>query len=204
MRLVVASLCLFLAVIGSTAIVGRAEIPKPNLYPKSWALKFEYATPKRIVVNVPGKDIPQAYWYLTYTVTNASDQEQQFLPVFEMLINDGNIVRSDLNIPQQAFDAIKAREKKQFLEPAAVIAGTIRLGEDQARDGLAIWPEPMPRMGSFSIFIQGLSGEYTKLKVGDKDVILRKTLQLNYFIRGDEVYPGEDKVNENASAWIMR
>ena len=35
-------------------------------------------------------------------------------------------------------------------------------------------------------------------------VILRKTLQLNYLINGDEVYPGEDVVNENPSQWVMR
>ena len=28
--------------------------------------------------------------------------------------------------------------------------------------------------------------------------IFRKTLQMNYFIRGDEVYPGEDEVNQDA------
>ena len=34
--------------------------------------------------------------------------------------------------------------------------------------------------------------------------ILRKTLQLNYFIRGDEVYPGEDEVNKDSEEWVMR
>ena len=37
-----------------------------------------------------------------------------------------------------------------------------------------------------------------------KETILRKTLRLNYFIRGDEVYPGEDEVNENPQEWVMR
>jgi len=34
--------------------------------------------------------------------------------------------------------------------------------------------------------------------------ILRKTLQLNFFIRGDEVFPGEDEVNKDSEEWIMR
>ena len=37
-----------------------------------------------------------------------------------------------------------------------------------------------------------------------KPVILRKTLQLNYLVRGDDVYPGEDEVNENPEVWVMR
>jgi hypothetical protein len=38
----------------------------------------------------------------------------------------------------------------------------------------------------------------------DDLVILRKTLQLNYWIKGDEVYPGEDEVNQTAEVWVMR
>jgi hypothetical protein len=60
-------------------------------------------------------------------------------------------------------------------------------------------------MGRFSIFVSGLSGETATTKGPEgKDVILRKTLQLNYLIRGDDVYPGEDDVNENPSEWVMR
>jgi hypothetical protein len=68
-------------------------------------------------------------------------------------------------------------------------------------------------MGRFSIFVGGLSGESTELKddkgqpvkgADGRPTILRKTLQLNFFIRGDEVYPGEDEVNINAEAWVMR
>ena len=35
-------------------------------------------------------------------------------------------------------------------------------------------------------------------------VILRKTLQMDFFIRGDEVYPGEAEVNSDGENWIMR
>ena len=60
-------------------------------------------------------------------------------------------------------------------------------------------------MGAFSIFVQGLSGETARTKGPDgKDVTLRKTLQLNYLIRGDEIYKGEDQVNENPVQWVMR
>ena len=63
------------------------------------------------------------------------------------------------------------------------------------------------------IFVGGLSGEAVRLKNDDgteaknaegKPIILRKTLQLNYHIRGDEVYPGEDEVDKEPEAWVMR
>lgn len=189
---------------GATPAV-LADYPKPSLYPISWELKFTHSAPKRVVVKVPGVDEPKAYWYMTYEVTNPSDREVSFLPMFEMLTNDGQVVRSDNNIPGRVYAVIRGREQNSGLMTEAQIGGTLRIGEDQAKDGMAVWEEIPGRMGQFSIFVQGLSGETAKVKGPDgKEVILRKTLQLNYLIRGDEVYPGEDEVNENPSTWVMR
>ena len=185
--------------------LGAAGYPQPSPYPISWELEFTHGTPKRVVVDLPGSGVPQAYWYMTYRVTNNTGQERTFLPVFELLGNDGKVIRSEQVVPPKVFERIQQREGNQFLEPALQIAGEIRLGEDEARDGVAIWPEPSPEMGSFSIFVTGLSGENVKVKgADDQETFLRKTLQLNYFVRGDDVFPGEDEVNENAERWIMR
>ena len=189
------------------------DFPKPSIYPTSWELKFEHDTPRRIVVEVPGESAPVAYWYLTYTVTNDTDAEQLFLPVFEMLTREGKVLRSDQNIPKKVFDRIKEIEGKQFLEPFTSVGGEIRLGEDEARDGVAIWREPDSRMGTFDIFVQGLSGETQTLRDANgkpltspdgKPIILRKSLQLTYQVRGDEVYPGRDSLVERDRRWVMR
>jgi hypothetical protein len=196
------------------------DFPEPSPYPTSWELKFTHGLHKRIVIDVPHSPSPVAYWYMTYTVTNNGDKEQIFLPQFELLTDHGQVVRSDMNIPHRVFAAIKNAEHNKLLEPTTSITGQIRLGEAEARDGVAIWPEPLPRMGSFSIFVTGLSGEAVMLKKTDGDyqkvdqadqmkdlkdlIILRQTLQLNFHIRGDEVYPGEDEVNQKNEEWIMR
>jgi hypothetical protein len=68
-------------------------------------------------------------------------------------------------------------------------------------------------MGTFSIYVGGLSGESVMLKdekgeaVKDKDgkpVILRKTLEITYQVRGDEMYPGEDPIVPKGEQWVMR
>ena len=191
---------------------GAGSFPKPSPFPITWEFDFRHAPIKRIVVDVPG-GAPQAFWYLTYTVTNKTDQPRTFLPVFEMVTEDGKVIRSDRNLPYKVFTEIKAREKNRFLEHFTQIGGEVRIGEDEARDGVAIWKEPNPEMGSFSVFLTGLSGEAVRLKDAEgKDVkdakgqpiILRKTLQMNYFVRGDEVYPGQDEVNTRPEAWVMR
>jgi hypothetical protein len=217
MKLTLAAVFSLIA-LGLVGVAAQAQereqsFPEPSPYPITWELDFKHSRPKRIVVDVAGAIAPQAYWYITYTVTNNTDQEQIFLPVFEMLTNEGQVIRSDRSIPRRVFDAIRNRDRIQFLEPFTTIGGQLRLGEEQARDGVAIWEEPHPRMGRFSIFISGLSGETATVRdsqgeiVTNEDgrpILLRKTLQLNYHIRGDEVYPGEDEVTENEYEWVMR
>lgn len=202
--------------------VARA-FPKPSEFPISWELKFKHGTPKRIAVKTADSDVPKAYWYMTFSITNNSEQEQQFLPEFELLTKDGTVIQSDKNIPGEVFTAIKARERNKDLEPLTKIAGRILIGEDQTRDGVAIWPEPAdPRLGTFQIFVGGLSGETCYMKDGQelvkdkinwhamKDeekkqlVILHKTLDLTYQIPGDEFYPGQDVVLEKGREWVMR
>src|SRR5438270_6135421 len=150
-----AALCCTLAFSSRTR--QAAAFPKPSVFPTSWQLKFEHSAPKRIVVRSPGAVNPAAYWYMTFTVTNNTTEEQRFLPVFEMLTNDGTVIRSDREIPAGVFDEIKKRERRKTLEPMEKIAGRLLIGDDQARDGVAIWKEPSTRMGTFHIFVGGLS-----------------------------------------------
>ena len=189
--------------------------PVPSVYPlpSAWYLNFKHGIPKRIVVAVPGEKVPTAYWYLTYTVTNNTGKEQEFYPQFEMVTQDGKIHASDHGVPLAVFNAIKKSEGNDLLVSANDIAGTIHQGEDQARDGVAIWEEPMARMGDFSIYAGGLNSEAV-VPTDDSGVPLKdaagqpmklwKTLELQYSIFGDEVKPGNDEVHAKPDRWIMR
>jgi hypothetical protein len=194
--------------------------PKPSVARVSWELDFQPGTPTRIAVKVPGADAPKAYWYLPFSVTNKTSDEQQFLPVVELVDDQGKVHASDQNVPAAVFEAIKQREGKRFLEPLHKATGRILVGPEQAKDSVAIWPEPTERMGSFSIFVSGLSGEavwykdgketpfrgtdWTKTKPEDAGMILRKTLELDYHVPGDEFYQGRDRVIKKDQRWVMR
>jgi len=209
------------AILGSTIALRPAlAFPKPSVYPIAWQLKFKHSAPKRIVVTPTGSNTPVAYWYLTYTVTNLTETEQRFLPVFEMLTGEGTVIRSDKDVPPAVFDAVKKRERNKSIESADKIAGRLLIGEDQAREGVAIWKEPQPRMGTFHLFAGGLSGESVYVKDGDvveridwlkmpeaerkKLTTLRKTLDMTYQVPGDEIRPEEDVVNLVKEEWVMR
>lgn len=191
--------------------------PRPNTYPLSWELGFEHAKPKRLLMKPKGADAPQAFWYMTFTVTNPTKEDQRYLPVFDMLAEDGCVIRSDKDIPPAVLEAIRLREKNKHLQSIEDIAGVLRPGIDQAKDGVAIWREPAPEMGQFAIFVKGLSGESAYLKDDqgkvvkakradgqEEDVVLFKTLQIRYHMAGDEKYPGHDVVEKVDEQWIMR
>lgn len=179
--------------------------PTPSLYAISWEFAFTWRTASRIVVEVPGKTTPQAYWYLPYTVTNNTGAERMFMPDFELVAPDGKVHRSDTNISPTVIAAIRVREGNKFIVSSTEASGELRLGPEQAKYGVAVWPEPAFRMERFAILVAGLSGESTRVKsAAGEETLLRKTLQLNFHINGDEFYPGEDKVNEKPYEWIMR
>jgi hypothetical protein len=183
----------------------KAKPPVPSIYPVTWQLKFEYGKPARVVVNLPGRSTPQAYWYLPFSVTNTTNRERMYFPMFELVTEEGTIIRSDKSVPTAVIKEIRKEQGNRFLAPLIQTAGELRLGEDETKYSAAVWAEPDLRMGHFSILVSGLSGENAKVKnAKGEDVLLRKTLQLNFFVRGDEAYPGEDEVNENALLWIMR
>ena len=221
MRLTLLALATLFLTAGLVVPTRAADYPEPSPYPITWELTFDYKAPMRIVVNVPGTPTPKAYWYLPYTVTNDGEETQTFIPQFEMLTEDGKVHRARKDVPKQVFEAIRNRERNQLLVPPTKVGGDLRPGVDQARDSVAVWEEPNKDIGTFKIFVGGLSGEFVELK--DKDtgeplkdskgepLILRKTLQLTYSASGDEVYPGEDVIREgegrigrNPKAWVMR
>jgi hypothetical protein len=219
---------LLLAAVALPTARGQEKFPEPSLYPTDWELKFQHKTPRRIVVNDSTTGKSEAFWYMPYTVTNPGDKPIEFVPTFGLLSRDaadGKIHPGNMAISQRVFDAVFQREGNKFLEPQRKIQGTLNPGEEQARDGVAIWREPTMRMGTFDVFVGGLSGEYVIMKKKDGQWVvvdrrkaaeelkgvpesdrltLRKTLQLTFHVPGDNIRPGEDPVNKKGEKWVMR
>lgn len=172
--------------------------PRPSPYPVAWELTVEVGTPKRVVVD--GK----AYWYLTYSVKNETGQERVFLPRFEVLTPDGVVTRTDRLIPLKVFETVQRLEGKAFLEQANQIAGEIRLGEDEMRDGVAIWPEASAEDREFTVFFTGFSGEAVKVPGPDGELTLFKTLRLDYVVPGDAKFRQVNEVREVGRSFVMR
>jgi len=203
--------------------------PKPHEAPIAWELKFDYEAPRPIKVFLPRRTKPVTYWYMLYSVTNLTrdpvtgqGKDRDFRPVFIMYTDTGKSVTSNRRVFTAAFDAIKKRHNNPLLKNHAQIIGKLLYGRDNARDGVAIWPDFDPKAGGFDIFVGGLSGETAEITlprpvaVTELDangiektslkykVILHKALQLNYTVKGETNVRIYSKAKFNFKKWVLR
>jgi hypothetical protein len=215
---------------GLTAIAPAA--PAPSVAPKSWQLQFEFEDPRRLVIQLPGESKPRVYWYMLYTVTNNSNRDVQFMPRFEIVTDNLQVLETDVTADPAVFAAIKkihTKDRPFLLEPLEVL-GKLLQGEDNAKDSVAIWQDfTGSDARQFTIFVSGLSGEMvilpnptydstkpefilkdlpggikTKVMVNPKRFVLHKTLSISYRLPGDDdARKQADPIRQNVE-WLMR
>jgi hypothetical protein len=214
---------------GLTAFAPAA--PTPSIAPKSWQLEFEFQDPQRLVIQLPGEAKPRVYWYMLYTVTNNSNRDVQFMPRFQIVNDNLQVLETDVTADPVVFSAIKkihTKDRPFLLEPLEVL-GKLLQGADNAKDSVAIWQDFSGDTRQFTIFVGGLSGEMvtlpnptydsakpefvmkelpggikTKVMVNPKRFVLYKTLSISYRLPGDdEARKQADPIRESVE-WLMR
>jgi hypothetical protein len=205
--------------------------PQASPMPKSWNLAFEYSDPQRITVAVPGHDEPRTFWYLLYTVVNDSGRDVEFYPSFEIMTGSGMRLPSELGVSPVVITAIKKRHAKThpFLQGQTEIIGRLLQTKDQAKDGVAVWPDFSASSSRFTVFVTGLSGESADIpnpgfqpdkprtideKLADGTTIprvvnpkvftLHRTLAIHYDLPGDVQTRASATPVRTGQEWVMR
>ena len=177
--------------------------PKPDLVPRSWELDFSYRHPALIAVkNDEGER--RWYWYLKYTVVNRTGQERLFVPQFTIATSEGDVVSANENVPTRVFQAIKKRLDNRLLESPVRVIGQLLIGEDHAKESVAIWPVLDHDVDRMRIFIEGLSGETEVIERDGEQVVLRKTRVLDYHLPGNPAEQDDIRVLPVRRSWVMR
>jgi len=213
-----------LAMAVATVCIPLRGQPEPSEFPSSWQLDFRYPElPQAIEVRVPGQSEPQLFWYLRYTVTNHTGEDQVFVPDFTLYTDTGQLIEAGKGVHWTVFEAIKSVHNDVFLRDTTEMAGKLLQGEDNAKTGVAIWPDFDPKAGGFDIFIGGLSGEAAQIalpkpvEVNEIDVttgqrrtvtktqlVLSKTLRMRFGIVGDAEARATTPVELIQKDWVMR
>ncbi len=209
-------MCLLLALLAFA--IPAAAAPTPALVPPpgTWQLEVEFhGDPQRIEILLPGDAKPKIYWYLLYTIINNTGQDLDFYPEFYLYTDTFKLYNADINPRKEVFDQIHSRYEKNIplLEHPSKITGKILQGKDNARDSVAVFEEFDPQAKKAYIFIAGLSNETAPVQYpvsgGEdgkkiKEVLLRKTLMLEYHVPGDAITPEKRVMLYRNRQWIMR
>ena len=220
MRYFAALLGLGLLVPGTLARGGPP--PKPSVVPLSWELEFEYQPIQSITLRLPGEKRPRTFWYMLFTICNRSGADRLYVPGFDLYTDTGQVLGAGKDVPTVVFQAIKKRHNNPLLMSLTAITGRILQGEDNAKDGVAIWRDFDPKARRFDIFIGGLSGETVKIKLPVPVVVVKKdengrpvkvtlnelnvtkTLQLSYSLPGEAASRTKTRPRLVAKRWVMR
>jgi hypothetical protein len=173
-----------------------------------WVLDFKFTPPRLITVDIPGRG-RRVCWYLLYRVINNTKDPHTFIPDFELVTLDKPHVYHDQVLPkvQEAIQRIEDPTGHLDLKNSVTIATEpIPPSKPNAFphsvNGVAIWDDVSPEATRYSIYVSGLSNGWS---VDDKDVVRRKTLQLNFRRLGDKYYQDAREVRFVSPAeWVYR
>lgn len=189
--------------------------PEPAPVPKRWQLDLRPG-PLRVAYIDPsnpsagggaeGARNPQAWFYFTYTVVNNTDEDLLFAPSFEMATEDGSLVRAGRSVPRAVTDELLRRLRNPFLLDQIGVIGMLEQGEENAREGLVVWPAGNLLADNVNIFAEGFSGETKRIALPDtgEEVVLRKVLMLRHLAPGELTGRGDEPVERIGERWIMR
>jgi hypothetical protein len=205
-------------ILGVWAIIVCVSLaaPEPAIVPApgQWTLDMEYTNPMEITLPLGSDKKPLKFWYLIITLTNNTGKDVDFYPKCDLMTDSFQIVPAGKFVSTVLFDQIKKRHKSRypFLELLDQAGTKILQGEDNAKDIAVIWPDFDAQATRVKLFITGLSNEtatvnYPILKdeTGEpKKVFLRKTIELNYSLRGDPALRTSASFEFQEKRWIMR
>ena len=196
--------------------------PRPSDIPLSWQLEFDYQDPQAIQLSLPGSSGPATFWFIRFRITNRTGQDQIFVPDFVLYTDTGQVLHAGRKVPSAVFDAIKQIYNDPLMKEMTAMTGKFLQGEDNAKEGVAIWTDFDPAAGAFDIFVGGLNGESAEVQlpvpvtvtemdytgqtktVTKEKLVLTKTLQLSYAIPGEAAARGRTKAKPTAKQWVMR
>jgi hypothetical protein len=190
---------------GATVCVAAAAVadyPKPAPVPYRWELEFEPGPLRLYRDSATGN----YFWYLTYTVINRTGSDQLWAPKFTLYTDTGEISDSGREVPAQVTEALKQLLGNELMEDQNEAIGDLLQGKENAKEGLVIWPARNLEVTEMSLFVAGISGETARVKnpVNGQEIILRKSLQRDYIVRGDAASRGSEPVEIVQERWVLR
>lgn len=176
-----------LAPLGVPTASGLA--PEPSPVPRRWELDVDLGPLRLTTITTEGRG-PESYFFMTYKVTNTTGTDVLFAPSFDLATSDGNVARSGRGVPFDVIRQIMERLENPFLQEQVSMLGLLLQGEENAKEGLVVWPASTLDVDRLTVYMSGFSGETATIEVPDPRtrepmrVVLRKSLAVNFGVAG--------------------
>lgn len=200
-------LVLCLALLGGIAVslTPKAQAaPEPAPIPVRWEFDVTPGPLRATSVVIDGER--KNFFYFTFKVENNTGNEQFLALSFTLSTDDGKILRSGRDVPREATQAILKRLRSPFLQDELQVQGRILQGEENAKEGLVIWPAENLDVNDLSIYVAGLSGETNTYEspLDGSVTVLRKTMMLRHQAPGTIDPSSDEPITRLTRRWIMR
>lgn len=183
--------------------------PEPDPIPRRWQLDLKPG-PLRLA-NVTLRDgTTRAYLYMTYRATNRTGEDVLFAPSFELADGEGTVLRSGRGVPLDVASKIQDDLNNPFLEDQISVLGMMLQGDENAKDGIVVWPMGNLTASEITVYAAGFSGEVAQVEIKDAKTgalvkePMYKTFMARYKTGGDMSRRGSEALEPFESTWIMR
>ncbi|MEM7754649.1 MAG: hypothetical protein AAF297_03325 [Planctomycetota bacterium] len=183
--------------------------PEPEPVPVRWEFDFREGPLRLATVEVPGVG-PRKYFYFTYRVANFSGQDRMLAPSFDLVTDEGEVLRGGRGVPGFVTQELLARLQNPLLLDQLRIVSTLNQGLEHSRFGLVIWPATDLDIDEVTLFATGFSGENTPYFTTDPETgerirhLLRKTRMIRYGLPGRLENRGALPFEVDEARWVMR
>lgn len=190
-------------------LLAAAFAPEPDPVPRRWEFDIKVGPLRLTTADVPGVG-RQPFFYLTYKVVNTTGQDVLLAPSFDLATGDGDLIRAGRDVPTEVTRQVLELLDNPLIQDQIAILGMLLQGEENAKEGVVIWPVPRNQLDGASVYANGFSGETKNVQVPDpasgelKKVALRKTMMVRYATPGELNGRGSAPFEVTEQRWIMR
>ena len=187
---------------GTSTVTPGTGSGSPSAGSAMWSFDFKPRALQLYVDSTTG----EGYWCLTYTVTNLTGTDRQWMPKVEMLDDQGRIHSAGRSVSPSITKAVKELLGNPLLEDQFQVIGPLRQGRDNAKDGLLIWSAEPCDATELTIFVRGLSGETETVEdpMTKAPVVLYKTARLEYRVPGNVKDKPMAQIAVESRDWVFR
>lgn len=198
------------SLVGVPAVTAVMSAPEPDAIPRRWQLDFKPGALRMAKIEKADGSVA-SYLYMTYRVTNKTGEDVLFAPSFELADGQGGVFRSGRGVPLDVASKLQKDLNNPFLEDQISILGMLLRGDENAKDGIVIWPFSDMQASEITVYAAGFSGE-VKMAPAFPDpksgklvsAPLYKTYMARFKTGGDMTSRGTDAFTPYETTWIMR